>query len=730
MNTRIQVEHPITEWVTGLDLVAEQLRVAGGRAAVGGPGRHASAAGAPIEFRVNAEDPDQDFMPSPGDGHRPRAAGRARACASTPASGRRRRPAVLRLAGGEARRSGRRPREQALARGRRALAEYRVEGPGDHHPAMHRRLLEGEDFRAGRVSTRTSWPSIRSSGSGSWSCSADHRTQEGEASMSTPSVSVPRSTPCGSPCCRARRRSSTSRWWSAACCSWRCSARSPARSAGRRCRSPAARSRVAIIGTAYGASTRRADPVRLLPRPAWRAAPVLRGGATRATAARTSLRRRRPATSWASSVAAFAMGWLAERRWDRRLSSSISLMLCGTVVIYAFGLAWLAYDLAGALTRRSRAASTRSSSATVRLYLRGARGWPGGASRGWRAASRRDRHARACSTPRAPLDEAERTPPRRRGAIRTTSAAAGRRPASGCAQRSAAGHRPAVDVRTSRRGCSVTKSIRSPSSASASATNGVDGGLGDAGTQGRAVRSARCSRVVLAHGREAAHLPHDHPGRARDPAAASRSGGTPRDGQQARCPRRRVDRRAPRSSSRPDLDPHADVPVPSTGKTPPWSSRAPRSARAAAPPRSCCTCCSGSRPRLRDGASGIDVIWGATPATWSAELAARRVGSPPTSAATAARGVTHRGRGTGGVPGRVPASVVATAIPRPRPASRARERTSPSRAGRVAAVRRTQRAREETRWPTHRIFELGDFPLQRAASCCRTRGSATSRWAS
>ena len=43
--------------------------------------------------------------------------------------------------------------------------------------------------------------------------------------------------------------------------------------------------------------------------------------------------------------AAFAMGWLAERRWDRRLSSSISLMLCGTVVIYAFGLAWLSYDL-------------------------------------------------------------------------------------------------------------------------------------------------------------------------------------------------------------------------------------------------------------------------------------------------------------------------------------------------------------------------------------------------
>ena len=69
--------------------------------------------------------------------------------------------------------------------------------------------------------------------------------------------------------------------------------------------------------------------------------------------------------------AAFAMGWLAERRWDRRLSSSISLMLCGTVVIYAFGLAVaLLRPRAGGWTRRSRAASTRSSSATsIKLYL-------------------------------------------------------------------------------------------------------------------------------------------------------------------------------------------------------------------------------------------------------------------------------------------------------------------------------------------------------------------------
>jgi biotin transport system substrate-specific component len=44
-------------------------------------------------------------------------------------------------------------------------------------------------------------------------------------------------------------------------------------------------------------------------------------------------------------LAAYLLGFLAQRRWDRRLASSISLMLCGSVVIYALGLSWLAYDL-------------------------------------------------------------------------------------------------------------------------------------------------------------------------------------------------------------------------------------------------------------------------------------------------------------------------------------------------------------------------------------------------
>ena len=65
MNTRIQVEHPVTEWVTGIDLVKEQIRIASGEK-LSYKQEDVHLSGHAIECRINAENPEKGFRPSPG----------------------------------------------------------------------------------------------------------------------------------------------------------------------------------------------------------------------------------------------------------------------------------------------------------------------------------------------------------------------------------------------------------------------------------------------------------------------------------------------------------------------------------------------------------------------------------------------------------------------------------------------------------------------------------------
>ena len=151
MNTRIQVEHPVTEAILGLDLVAEQLRVANGAPLGLGDGAP-SADGHAIEFRVNAEDPARGFHPSPGTIERwrpPRGAGLR--LDSHVYEGYRVPPfydsmvAKLIVHGAD--------RADTLARAGRALAGFRVDGVATTIP-FHQAVLADEAFRHNRVHTR------------------------------------------------------------------------------------------------------------------------------------------------------------------------------------------------------------------------------------------------------------------------------------------------------------------------------------------------------------------------------------------------------------------------------------------------------------------------------------------------------------------------------------------------------------------------------------------------
>ncbi len=154
VNTRLQVEHPVTEETTGVDLVIEQLRIADGLplsfSETPVPRGHS------FEFRINAEDPGKGFLPTPG-----------HISAFQPPSG----PGV-RLDSGVVTGSSvpstfdsmmaklivsGATREQAIARARRALAEFNIEGIASVLP-FHRAVMEHADFTgADRFAVHTRW---------------------------------------------------------------------------------------------------------------------------------------------------------------------------------------------------------------------------------------------------------------------------------------------------------------------------------------------------------------------------------------------------------------------------------------------------------------------------------------------------------------------------------------------------------------------------------------------
>ncbi len=150
MNTRIQVEHPVTEMITGVDLVKEQLRIAAGEA-LAVEQADVRQDGAAIEFRVTAEDPDADFRPSPGKIEGLELPGGPGVRVDTAIYDGYSIPpfydslvAKLIVWG--------RDRQEAIARGRRALDEFVIEGI-DTTIAFHIRMLEDEGFRRGDYHT-------------------------------------------------------------------------------------------------------------------------------------------------------------------------------------------------------------------------------------------------------------------------------------------------------------------------------------------------------------------------------------------------------------------------------------------------------------------------------------------------------------------------------------------------------------------------------------------------
>jgi acetyl-CoA carboxylase biotin carboxylase subunit len=150
MNTRIQVEHPVTEMVTGLDLVKEQIRIAAGER-LSLSQRDVAFHGHALECRINAEDPRADFRPSAGTiatffppgGPGIRVDTHAYAGYAIPSHYDSLIAKVI--AWGQ-------HREEAILRMRRALTEFEITGIATTIP-FHLRVLDNGFFRRGEVYT-------------------------------------------------------------------------------------------------------------------------------------------------------------------------------------------------------------------------------------------------------------------------------------------------------------------------------------------------------------------------------------------------------------------------------------------------------------------------------------------------------------------------------------------------------------------------------------------------
>jgi acetyl-CoA carboxylase, biotin carboxylase subunit len=150
MNTRLQVEHPITELIHGIDLVEEQLRIASGEAPTFDPATIHTTTGHAIELRINAEDPKR-FLPGPGQvttwveptGAGVRVdAGYGPGTTVTPSYDSL--MAKLIVLGTD--------REDALAKARAAVAGFEIAGPKSNLP-FFAELLENEEFLSGDYDT-------------------------------------------------------------------------------------------------------------------------------------------------------------------------------------------------------------------------------------------------------------------------------------------------------------------------------------------------------------------------------------------------------------------------------------------------------------------------------------------------------------------------------------------------------------------------------------------------